>query len=460
MTSQITYHGGGFVGLTGAVHFAKAGWRVIIYDPDQGVVEAINAGRPRAGDFLSYLDGDVATLVADGRLTATSQWDAAVWSSTHVVAVPTEKDGEPYDALVLTVLEKLLLDGPEPITLLVESTLTPGTIEQLLAHCREDLKRNDVKRHLWGIGRDVALACCPRRDWFPDRRKNLGNLHRVIGGVTPASTARALEVYATVTPRELLQPTDYRTAELVKALENALLHLPVMLLHQLAAALPDHDVAEAIRLASTHWRFASMGPFYLGLAGSGGRCVPLGSRYLIEAAARNRQVDALGWGWESTLPIAQAAIHADDAARAGIADVVSANRCMSAAVLGIAYRPEFKDAGRSPGLAVARYIAAGRCGDAIRVGVHDPLWSTAELAALTGLPVIEFPEDALQRYDAVLLATPHALYRDWPEREAFWRPGQLVLDGQGTWAPYRERLKDYGVDYRQVGTPGWMRGKG
>lgn len=444
---MLTYHGAGYVGLTGAVTFAEAGWQVTLYDPDQAVIDAINAGKPRAGDFLAYLDADVAQLVADGRLIATSRWDAAVWSPVHVIAVPTERNGEPYDEIVLRVLRRLIEDCAPETTVLIESTLTPGTIDKLMLDYAS-------------LG-SLHVAVCPRRDWFADRTKNLGNLHRVVGGVTPACTAKALDIYATVTPRELLQPTDYRTAELVKALENALLHIPVMFCHQLASALPEHNVAEAMRLASTHWRLASIGPFYLGLGGSGGRCVPLGTRYLVEAAAREvarpptQRSPFSGGG--NPLTIGEQAIEADQVMAEDVASVVDhaagpAQGQRSVVVLGIAYRPGFKDAGRSPGLRVAKELVAR----GLTVSIDDPLWTSTELTKLTGLPVA-MGTLPLPVFDAVLLATPHEEYRDWPMCADLWRPGQLVLDGQGAWAAHRERFTVMGVDYRQVGEAGWMR---
>lgn len=428
----ITYSGGGYVGLTGAVHFAQAGWRVTIYDPDQATVDAINAGHPRAGDFLRYLDADVATLVADGRLVATTRWADAVWSPVHAIAVPTERGGEPYDEIVLAVLRRLIEECAPETTVLIESTLTPGTVDKLMLDYAA----------LGGL----HVAVVPRRDWFPDRTKNLGNLHRVIGGVTPADTERALDIYATVTQRELLLPTDYRTAELVKALENALLHLPVTFCHQLASALPDHNVAEAMRLASTHWRFASMGPLYLGF-GTGGRCVPLGTQYLFDAT----------WGGSipkdsSALTLGREAIDADEQFAHVVAGLVEA-RATRVAVLGIAYRPEFRDAGRSPGLRVARALAEG---DIEAIAVHDPLWTPEELARLTGFSTVSLED--LPGFDAVLLATPHRAYARLPGAVA-WRSGQLVLDGSGAWAEYRELFAAGGVDYRVVGEAGWMRGK-
>jgi UDP-N-acetyl-D-mannosaminuronate dehydrogenase len=210
-----------------------------------------------------------------------------------------------------------------------------------------------------------------------------------------------------------------------------------MVAHQLAWAMPDVDVAEALRLAGSHWRLT---PLYLGF-GTGGRCVSMGSKYL--AAASKGQLDLVG-----------RAVEWDEEFRGIIANAVAAGTRPDSRVLvlGIAYRPEFKDAGLSPGLGVARRLAQRGRG----VDVHDPMWSQLELAKLTGLTAVKtMTAENFQQYTAVLLATPHGVYQDWPHRP-WWKPGQIVLDGQGTWAPVRGRFKEMGVRYVRVGEPGWL----
>ncbi len=439
MTDSIVVHGLGYVGLSAALSYARAGWHVIGYDPDAQRVEALNAGRPHVEAALWYLNTDVTAeaLVERGALRATANFGHVLDVTTHVVAVPTEQDGKPVDRIVLAVLKRLLVDrfGP-PLTVLVESTLMPGTVDQFLA-------AQPAARDSLGLG--AALAVCPRRDWFADPEKNLATLPRVVGGVTPRCTERAVEIIKSVS-REVLT-TDYRTAELTKALENALFHIPVVFLHQLAYALPDHNVAEAARLATTHWRFSSFGSLYLGF-GTGGRCVPLGTEYLVGAAQVHglRSLDAI----LGALTIGEAALQWDEEFRRVVAVAAAGDRRPAALVLGVAYRPDFRDAGRSPGLGVARQLA--KFGAA--VSVADPMWAPAELEALAGLPVWR-PDHGLAQFDVVLLATPHTAYRDLP-LDPSWRGGQRVLDGQGAWAGYRSVFDARGVSYRRVGEPGWL----
>lgn len=429
----VAVHGGGYVGLTAAIHFAMANARVIVYDPDLDTITRIRAGKPRAGEFLSYINADVADLVSKQRLDATNDFKKIIGADIHVIAVPTEREGEPYGDIV----EKLIVDlakvtRPESI-ILVESTLAPGTIDRIL---------DDVKKALHPqkqLGENWFLAVCPRRDWFADRDKNLANLPRVVGGVTGECTFRASNALGMVSGT--IMETDYRTAELCKALENALLHVPLMFAYQMATAYPDHNVAEALALAGTHWRLPLL---HLGF-GTGGRCVPLGTKYLVE----NSNV---GLTPNGRLAIGEAAIDWDDDFRFLIAEIVHRNtkgRSRRALVLGIGYRPEFKDAGLSPGLDVARHLKDF----GISAGVCDPLWSKEELRTLAKLEVR--PPSLME--NAILLATPHKAFLELPLKENMWRPGMLVIDGTGAWRGFKELFKQRGIDYRIVGEPGWSK---
>ncbi len=228
---NIVIHGGGYVGLTSAVHYAWAGADVIIFDPDEVTVAGINNGNPRAGDFLSYLHKDVKKLVGTGKLRATSDFAEVKAMTVHSIAVPTERKGEPFDDIVSGVVLRLIHSIPIRSTIIIESTLSPGTVDAILRLTEK------------AAGDDFYLAVCPRRDWFADATKNLNTLTRIVGGVTADCAAAAIKVLELVTPSNLIQITDYATAEVTKALENALLHVQVMFAHQFALARPDLDVA-------------------------------------------------------------------------------------------------------------------------------------------------------------------------------------------------------------------------
>lgn len=440
--SYIVYHGLGYVGLTGAVHFARAGQHIIGYDPDQTVVDAINAGTPKAGEFLAYLGaGDWRS-----HFVATTAFHQVAQERTHILAVPSERDGEPWMELVYQVVGKLLALIPDGSLIIIESTMVPGAIDHIV-------NQVDVEHRI--VSGAVRLAVAPRRDWFADPSKNLATIPRILGGYTLEATAAARRILEDVTPAELILETDYRTAELVKPLENALFHLPIALGHELAMVFPDRDIVEALRLAVTHWRFASFGGLYVG-AGTGGRCVPLGPKYLQDSHDGN------------TSHLLNQALQVEHDITSSLAGLVEEHLTsfehkdeLRVLILGLAYRPGFSDIGFSPGIRLARALrrqsSFGFVPHRFTLDLHDPVARMEEIFAAMGdakHSVVTGTPD-LGRYDVVVLVTPHEEYRLLPTT-CNWISGQVVIDARGMWASYFG-AQDMGADvtYRQIGKPGW-----
>lgn len=447
-TDRIVYIGGGYVGLTGALHMAKAGVETTIYDLDSKAIEDINNGTPKGEEFLKYLGSDVVHFVDCGLLTATTDWDEVKNNNIFIIAVPSEKDGEPYEEIVLSVVKKILIQPRrEAPTIIIESTLSPGTGNKILEYARAlNLE----------VGKDFFLAVCPRKDWFPDPSKNVATLPRVVGGVTDVCSQKVLGILGKVSKD--IHITKHDTAELTKALENAFLHVPCMFLHELALARPDLDVAEAARLAGLHWRL----PTYHLSFGTGGRCVPLGTKYLTKATE----------GGIGKLKIGEAATEADRRFRESIATILhlkynekaQKNQARGIVILGLGYRPDFKDTGLSSGLAVANIL------DSLgtHMFVHDSLFTEKEIRDQFVLrPLPSSFLDNLSDEDTgwwddigiIVLATPHTQYLDLPIMAKtchMWRSGQYVLDAQGAWAKYEQFFIDQGIEYHQVGGRNWF----
>lgn len=429
---DIAVHSGGYVGLTCAIHFAKAGKRVLCYDPDRTVVDGINSGTPKANEFLGYL----GNTYPRENLQATNVFEETLACDVHFLAVPSEKDDEPWMSIVQSCLGMIARERAGKKTLvIIESTLQPGAVDSF------------IRANPSLISDTLEIAVCPRRDWFADAAKNLSSLPRVVGGYTPSATDWACDVLSAVTPREKLMPTSYRTAEVTKALENALFHAPIALCHSLALAYPELDIAEAARLAATHWRFESFGGLHLNL-GTSGRCVPIGSKYLRDGAG-DQVVDLL-----------DSVLDTEDEMPEAVAQAITRRVVPNARILilGVAYRPGFHDAGMSGGLRVA-----GAFMSPVKIDFVDPVFADHEIVNLARdkyrvqnfevVDVTALHEERLATYDAVILATPHAQFADLPDR--FTRLGQVLFDARGAWQSRRQVFRERGILYLNVGSPGW-----
>ncbi|RGP77368.1 nucleotide sugar dehydrogenase [Fusarium longipes] len=399
LPSVIGIWGGGLVGLTTAAFFAQKGVKSIIVDIDEDLISRINSAcfEPR---FESWIGFNVKQHVTNGNIWATNNHSqlcrAAV--KTHFVAVTTETCGDPDMSAIYAVLEKIQTMSPE--LCIIECTVVPGTVELLSRQY------------------DIPLGIAGRRDLFLTGNNSLESCVRVFAG-TSAEVSKRMHMVLSVVCKTLIQASSCKVVELTKVLDNAIFHTMAMFASQVASAYPSSDVTEAFALAATHWRLGNH--TYFPSLGTGGHCVPLANKYLIQGAQRPEQ-----------LSIAAQSIHYNDINPAGVAGYVKGRLepggCV--AVLGICFRGDIREHTESPHLKFARELV--KLG--VSVAVHDPYYSEDELKDICGGGSLRFPQD-LRKFDFL---------------------GQSILDNQGIWEALSEDAKDLGISYRRVGRVDWL----
>jgi UDP-N-acetyl-D-glucosamine dehydrogenase len=126
----------GYVGLPLAIEFAHAGFHAVGIDVDKRKVDAINAGQSYIVDTSNE---EVASLVATGRLQATTDFTAIEDLDTINICVPTplRKTKDPdmtYVVAAVSEIKKHLRAGQ---LIILESTTYPGTTEELVLRAAE-----------------------------------------------------------------------------------------------------------------------------------------------------------------------------------------------------------------------------------------------------------------------------------------------------------------------------------
>lgn len=415
--TRIAVWGSGFIGSTTAMAFASEGVHVTCYDINDNAVRMINAGQLAIANLELWFGATMSEFVDKGLIQATSDWHALESKEmvAHLIAVPTEREGKPWDGALLDVIEKLKKIDPRLV--IIESTLIPGQLDTL------DLGK-------------LRVGVAPRRDWFHSPDKNLRNLVRVFAGMKPDVTEDMREVLSIVCDN-LRAASDHLVAELVKSVENSLLHIPAVFATQLAHAYPHVNIAEVLDLAATHWR---IGRYYPSL-GTGGYCIPLSSQY-VQLGAREPQ----------HLTIIDAAVKSDVAEPHFIARRISSLVKGDVAVMGIAYKGDLKVHALSPALPIIEHLK----NDGMTVRVNDPYYTDAEIRTITQVEPLSLDED-LSRFAAIILVSDHKVYGRVPLHRLLQqvKPGTIVVDNYGIWAKYRKQLTDNGVRYYKVGDAGW-----
>src|SRR3954447_5748390 len=177
----------GYVGLPLAVTFAEAGEHVVGVDVDQGRVEALRRGHSHIEDIE-----DDRLRAVDGRIDFTSRFVELHEAEAILVCVPTPLNAnrEPDLGPLLGASRSLAGVIKAGQIIVLESTTFPGTTREHLVPLLEES----------GLiaGTDFNLAFSPERVDPGNERFNIGNTPKIAGGLTPACTERAVEVYTRI----------------------------------------------------------------------------------------------------------------------------------------------------------------------------------------------------------------------------------------------------------------------
>jgi UDP-N-acetyl-D-glucosamine dehydrogenase len=270
VTGQVAIVGAGYVGLPLAQVFAEAGNRVVLVEANPEKVELVKRGESYIRDVPS---AGLAEHVESGAIEITTDYDVLKEADAILIALqtPLTAQREPDLSIVLGAALDIAPRLQKGQLVVLESTTYPGTTRERLAPILES--GSGLK-----AGEDFHLAFSPERvdpgreDWTTQ------NTPKIVGGLTPACTERAVELYRRAL--ETVHPVSSpEAAELTKLLENIFRSVNIALVNELAQ-LCDRmqiDVWEVIGAAATKpFGFMSFQPG----PGLGGHCMPIDPFYL------------------------------------------------------------------------------------------------------------------------------------------------------------------------------------
>jgi UDP-N-acetyl-D-glucosamine dehydrogenase len=269
-TARVAVLGLGYVGLPLAVVFAEAGFQVVGIDPDQSKVDTVCRGESHIQDVPG---SQVARLVSNGRLDATSDFSVLREADAVSICVPTplRKTGDPDLSFILNVTNDLSKHMHPGMVIVLESTTYPGTTREIL------LPKLGEEQGL-AVGEDFFLAFSPERvdpgreDWTTI------NTPKVIGGITPTCTEIASTWYSQAL-EQVVPVSSAEVAEMAKLLENTFRMINIGLVNEMAIMCDrlGVDVWEVIEAAATKpFGFMKFTPG----PGLGGHCIPIDPMYL------------------------------------------------------------------------------------------------------------------------------------------------------------------------------------
>jgi UDP-N-acetyl-D-glucosamine dehydrogenase len=384
-TYDVAVVGAGYVGVPLAQTFADAGRRVLVLDVVPELVEALNNGHSHIEDVPSER---IAPHVKSGRIAATTDYEQLKQARAIMIALPTPltPQREPdlsYVERASNSIGQVLQRGQ---IVVLESTTYPGTTREVVKPILEE-------RSGLTAGEDFHLAMSPERvdpgrtDWTTK------NTPKVVGGLTPACTQAAADVYRAAVDT-LHTVSTPEAAELTKLLENIFRSVNIALVNELAQLCDrmDIDVWEVVGAAATK-PFGFM-PFQPG-PGLGGHCIPLDPYYLAWKAREydfaTRFIELAG-EVNNNMPyfcrsvISQAMNH-------GLQKSLSGSRIL---ILGVAYKSDIADTRETP---AEKLVSLLRNAGA-DVSYHDP-----HVPEFDGMRSVALEPEA---YDCVAVVTAHS----------------------------------------------------
>ena len=411
---KIGVWGIGYIGLTNVIHFAESGVKSVCFDINKKVVEDINQGIVRIPNLESWMSQPLQPFVTRGLIQATTDFQDLCDCPIHFIAVPTEKEEKPWLDAIKDVLMKIKSFGDSQL-IAIESTLTPGTVDKLT----QELDLHN------------PIAIAPRRDWFQSPDMNLRNLPRVFGVNQPEYQEEFRGVLSIVC-NKLLIASNHKVAEMVKSVENSLLHVPVAYALEVGRAYPNINISEVFSLASTHWRI----PQYNLSFGTGGYCIPLSTQYVIAGAEKPEE-----------LKIAKEAIESDRCQPKYLARNIKGKEV---GILGICYKGDLKVCILSPTLKIAEELNNDHLNGVIKF--FDPYYSPEEIKTIAGGESFNFPAGLIE-FSTIILGPQHRIFRQMTREEIKEniKPGTRILDSQGCWENHRSLFKSLGIEYMKVG---------
>ncbi len=415
---KILVIGMGYIGISTALYFTKAGCNVHGMDLDLEKFALIRKGEMPQKDLESWLDFKPKKYLK--KLTV-SHLPVLLKKNIYdaiFIAIPTEKDGEPWFEPLENVIG-MIRDSKNGDTLtIIESTLTPGIADEYI----EPSLKNFV--------------IAPRRDWFTEKDKTIETLPRIVGGNTDENTKRASYIIGKVCKEIYI--CNYKEAQLVKACENTIRHIGAVFAQQLAWAYPNMDTRKVLKLASTKWNIPEYFPNILGCSGY---CIPVSSKYVKYGAENKHELSIL----DSTLDTDKVS------AIRIVNNIMNYAKPKKIGILGMSYLGDIKVDVLSGAL---RFIENWKpiYKNKTIIKVHDPLYTDKEIRKISGKTTFELKD--LNKFDVLIVASDHTEYKKMNKKALvrLTKDCKFILDNCAIW----EDVK-FKCPYIVPGRKGWLK---
>ena len=257
----------GYIGLPTALMLASHGVEVIGTDYNSELVATLNANKTT---FKEKGLEELFHEAVNAGIKFTTEYQV---TDTYIVSVPT-----PYDRFskkvnpdyVVEAVKDILKTNPRGAKIVIESTVSPGTIERQI--------RPVIEQAGFKTGEDIHLVHAPERIIPGNMVYELLHNNRTIGADNREIGESIKELYSSFCQGQIVV-TDIKTAEMTKVVENTFRAVNIAFANELAKICrhDEMDVYEIIRICNMHPRVNILQPG----PGVGGHCISVDPWFLV-----------------------------------------------------------------------------------------------------------------------------------------------------------------------------------
>lgn len=264
---MINVIGLGYIGLPTALMFASHGVEVVGTDYNKELVDTLNHGH------TTFEEDGLDELFAEAVKCGIKFSAEYAKTDMYIVAVatPYDKKSKKIDAgYVVAAVKNVMEVCPKGATVVIESTVSPGTIDRFV--------RPVIEEKGFVIGEDINIVHAPERIIPGNMVYELRHNSRTIGADDPEIGEKVKNCYASFCQGEIVV-TDIRTAEMTKVVENTFRDINIAFANELLKICrsDNMDVYEIIKIANKHPRVNILSPG----PGVGGHCISVDPWFLV-----------------------------------------------------------------------------------------------------------------------------------------------------------------------------------
>ena len=264
---MINVIGLGYIGLPTALMMSTHGVGVVGTDCNRGLIASLKKGK------ITFKEDGLEELLQEALnagIVFSSEYQE---TDTYIISVPT-----PYDKFtkkvdpiyVISAVKEAVKVAPKGATIVIESTVSPGTIAKYI--------KPAIESEGFVVGEDINLVHAPERIIPGNMVHELLHNNRTIGADDKGVGEKIKALYASFCRGEIVV-TDIKTAEMTKVVENTFRAVNIAFANELAKICrhDDMDVYEIIKICNMHPRVNILQPG----PGVGGHCISVDPWFLV-----------------------------------------------------------------------------------------------------------------------------------------------------------------------------------